>query len=96
MMADREIEPNRRGVDRRRVLKKGLILFNEGRSSIGCHIQDISETGAKLVPVDVFSCPSEFLLKFTGRRTPRMRGHVAPRGSSGSSIRRSTHGADVR
>jgi len=63
MMADREIEPNRRGVDRRRVLKKGLILFNEGRSSIGCHIQDISETGAKLVPVDVFSCPSEFLLK---------------------------------
>ena len=63
MMPDREVEPNRRGVGRQRVLKKALILFNEGRSSIGCHIHDISETGAKLAPVDVFSCPGEFLLK---------------------------------
>ncbi|MBV9018538.1 MAG: PilZ domain-containing protein [Alphaproteobacteria bacterium] len=62
-MPEREVEPNRRGVGRQRVLKKGLILFNDGRSSITCHIVDISDTGAKLVPVDVFSCPSEFLLK---------------------------------
>jgi hypothetical protein len=62
-MSDREGEPNRRGAGRQRVLKKGLILFNDGRSSIGCHIVDISDSGAKLVPVDVFSCPSEFLLK---------------------------------
>ena len=62
-MSDRGVEPNRRGVGRQRVLKKGLILFNDGRSSIGCHIVDISDTGAKLAPVDVFSCPGEFLLK---------------------------------
>jgi hypothetical protein len=62
-MSDRGVESNRRGVGRQRVLKKGLILFNDGRSSIGCHIVDISDTGAKLAPVDVFSCPGEFLLK---------------------------------
>ena len=62
-MSNREVEPNLRVVGRQRVLKKGLILFNDGRSSISCHIVDISDTGAKLVPVDVFSCPNEFLLK---------------------------------
>lgn len=62
-MSNREVEPNRRGVGRQRVLKKGLILFNDGRSSISCQIVDISDTGVKLVPVDVFSCPNEFLLK---------------------------------
>src|SRR5205085_12124246 len=62
-MSDRDVEPNRRGVGRQRVIKKGLILFNDGRSSIGCHIVDISDSGAKLAPLDVFSCPSEFLLK---------------------------------
>ena len=41
-MSDRGVESNRRGVGRQRVLKKGLILFNDGRSSIGCHIVDIS------------------------------------------------------
>ena len=63
-MSDRGAESNRRGVGRQRVLKKGLILFNDGRSSIGCHIVDISDTGAKLAPVDVFSCPGEFLLSY--------------------------------
>jgi len=62
-MSDRGVESNRRGVGRQRVFKKGLILFNDGRSSIGCHIVDISDAGAKLAPVDVFSCPGEFLLK---------------------------------
>ena len=51
MIPDQEVEPNRRGVGRLRVLKKGLILFNEGRSSTACHILDISETGAKPPPM---------------------------------------------
>jgi hypothetical protein len=53
----------RRGSGRQRVLKKGLILFNDGRSSIGCQILDLSGVGAKLLPVDIFSWPGEFVLK---------------------------------
>ena len=54
---------DRRGSRRQRVLKKGLILFNDGRSSIGCQILDLTDIGAKLLPIDVFSCPGEFILK---------------------------------
>ena len=45
------------------MLKKGQIVFNNGHTSIGCQILDISEVGAKLMPIDLFSCPSEFALK---------------------------------
>jgi hypothetical protein len=62
-MLDGEVQPDRRGGRRQRVLKKGLILFNDGRASIGCQILDVSDVGAKLMPLDVFSCPSEFVLK---------------------------------
>jgi hypothetical protein len=58
-----QIERDRRGSRRQRVLKKALILFNDGRSSVGCQILDLSGVGAKLLPIDVFSCPSEFVLK---------------------------------
>jgi hypothetical protein len=54
---------DRRGTRRQRVLKKGLILFNDGRSSVGCQILDLTDIGAKLLPIDVFSCPGEFILK---------------------------------
>ena len=30
---------------------------------MGCHILDISETGASLKPSDIFLCPNEFVLK---------------------------------
>jgi hypothetical protein len=62
-MLNGDVQTDRRGGRRQRVLKKGLILFNDGRSSIGCQILDVSDVGAKLMPVDVFSCPSEFVLQ---------------------------------
>jgi len=52
----------RRGNRRQRVLKKGLIVFDNGHASVGCQILDISERGAKLYPADVLSCPCEFML----------------------------------
>ena len=53
----------RRGEPRRRVLENALIVFNNGHSSIACQILDVSDTGAKLVPADIFLCPREFVLK---------------------------------
>jgi hypothetical protein len=48
---------------RQRVLKRALIVFNNGQCAIGCQILDISDIGAKLMPADVFLCPKEFILK---------------------------------
>ncbi|MBV8476503.1 MAG: PilZ domain-containing protein [Acidobacteriaceae bacterium] len=53
----------RRIARRQRVLKNALIVFNNGHCTMGCQIVDISETGAKLMPVDIFLCPKEFVLK---------------------------------
>jgi hypothetical protein len=32
-------------------------------NTMGCQIVDMSDTGAKLVPADIFLCPSEFVLR---------------------------------
>jgi hypothetical protein len=53
----------RRGAPRHRVLKNALIVFNNGHCTMGCQILDVSDTGAKLMPVDIFLCPKEFVLK---------------------------------
>jgi hypothetical protein len=53
----------RRDEPRHRVLKKALIVFNNGHCSMGCQILDMSDTGAKLMPADIVCCPREFLLK---------------------------------
>ena len=53
----------RRSARRHRVLKNALIVFNNGHCSMGCQILDMSDTGAKLMPVDIFLCPEEFMLK---------------------------------
>jgi hypothetical protein len=54
---------DRRGRRRQRVLKKALIVFNNSHSTMGCQILDTSDTGARLMPVDMVGCPREFLLK---------------------------------
>jgi hypothetical protein len=59
-----EVEHQRRsGEKRRRVLKKALIVFNNGHCSMGCQITDMSDTGAQLLPTDTLLCPKEFVLK---------------------------------
>jgi hypothetical protein len=39
------------------------LVFSKGYCTMGCHILDISETGALLKPSDIFLCPNEFVLK---------------------------------
>jgi hypothetical protein len=58
-----ETPDERRHRTRRRALQKALIVFNNGHSSMQCQIIDTSDTGAKLVPADMFLCPREFMLK---------------------------------
>jgi hypothetical protein len=56
--------PDRRGSHRRRVLKSALIVFNKGHCTLGCQILDVSDTGALVMPADMFLCPrDEFVLK---------------------------------
>src|ERR1700746_450005 len=52
-----------RDKSRRRVLKRALIVFQGGHCSMRCQILNISEVGAQLMPSDILSCPSEFVLK---------------------------------
>ena len=53
----------RRRGHRRRVLKGAMIVYNDGHCTLGCQILDVSDTGARVMPVDIFLCPAEFVLK---------------------------------
>jgi hypothetical protein len=55
--------PDRRRAHRRRVVKSALIVFNNGHCTLGCQILDVSDTGALVMPADMFLCPGEFVLK---------------------------------
>lgn len=54
---------DRRRRDRQTVLKGAVIVFNSGHCTLSCHILDMSDTGAKVRPSDVFLCPGEFVLQ---------------------------------
>ena len=53
----------RRRGHRRRVLKSAMIVYNDGYCTLGCQILDVSDTGARVMPADIFLCPAEFVLK---------------------------------
>ena len=52
----------RRHVLRRRVLKSGVIAFNNRHSTLPCTIKDISETGARLIVNGSINAPDTFEL----------------------------------
>jgi hypothetical protein len=54
---------DRRCGDRRQVLKSAMIVFNDGHCTLGCRILNVSDTGALVMPSDLFLCPDEFVLK---------------------------------
>ena len=62
-MADEsQTNENRRAV-RRRTLKEGTIVFDDGQHTMQCKILDTSETGARLHVPDVMFMPEQFLFK---------------------------------
>jgi hypothetical protein len=55
--------PDRRRDGRRRVLKSAMIVFNSGFCTLGCHVLNTSDSGALVMPSDIFLCPDEFVLR---------------------------------
>jgi len=49
---------------RRRTLKGGRIVFNQGRSTINCMIRDLSPAGARLEVTSSVGIDDEFTLAF--------------------------------
>ena len=48
---------------RRRTLKSGKIVFNDGKSIIDCVVRDSSAGGARLECESFVDCPKEFTLR---------------------------------
>jgi hypothetical protein len=61
----------RREEHRRRTIKGGRIVFNDGYSTIACLIRDLSEKGASLRVDSVVGIPDEFMLTFDDGSDPR-------------------------
>jgi hypothetical protein len=57
----------RRKEPRSRSLLSGVISFNEGRSSTGCAVRNLSEHGAMVVHSELFRMPGEFALAIPHR-----------------------------
>jgi len=52
--------PDRRLAQRRRVLKGGIVAFNDHYSSLPCTVRDISDTGARLRIEGSMNAPDRF------------------------------------
>lgn len=52
--------PDRRLAQRRRVLKGGVVAFNDHYSSLPCIVRDISDTGARLRIEGSMNAPDKF------------------------------------
>jgi zona occludens toxin (predicted ATPase) len=52
-----------RNEQRHRTLKPGLIVFNNGFSTIECLVRNLSESGAQLKVESLIGIPDEFQLK---------------------------------
>ncbi len=53
---------NRRMASRRRVLKAGIIAFNDRHSTLPCTVRDVSSTGVRLIVEGSISAPDTFEL----------------------------------
>lgn len=60
----------RRNEHRRRILKGGLVEFNNGFGSLECVLRDMNSNGARLSMGQTAGIPSRFRLNIAGERTP--------------------------
>lgn len=54
---------DRRGTPRKRTLQKGELFYLDSAAAVECVVLDVSDTGARLRPMDVLSCPPQFRLR---------------------------------
>lgn len=59
----------RRTATRHRTLKAGLIVFNDGRSTLTCLVCNLSDTGALLKVENSAGVPESFALRFDQKTT---------------------------
>ena len=62
-MAEESKTNDQRRAARRRTLKEGTIVFDDGQCTMQCKILDTSDTGARLHVPNVMFMPEQFLLK---------------------------------
>lgn len=58
-----------RATQRRRMLKGGTIVLNEGNSTIDCTVRNLSETGARLKVASIIGIPDNFRLIISGEQS---------------------------
>ncbi|WP_421695203.1 PilZ domain-containing protein [Aestuariivirga sp.] len=71
MTAVPTLDPDRRAFPRRRVLKRGKIVFNSSKSVIDCMIRDLSQGGARLACSQTANLPETFSLVSVSERELR-------------------------
>ncbi len=64
---------DKRTTPRQRTLKKGRIVFNDGRSTIDCLVRNLSAGGAKLEVPSSVGIPDDFDLVMADGSTKRCR-----------------------
>lgn len=64
-------DDDHRNEQRHRMLKPGLIVFNNGYSTIECTVRNLSESGAQLKVASLIGIPDEFELKLKDAGTAR-------------------------
>jgi hypothetical protein len=67
-----QARPERRQTQRRRVLKGGIVAFNDHYSSLPCTVRDISDTGARLRIDGSMNAPDTFdlIIEIDGLEAP--------------------------
>lgn len=57
-----------RRASRKRTLRPAVMAFHGGKSLVECVVLDLSDTGARLQPLDTVSPPDEFVLELSDGR----------------------------
>jgi len=60
------MEPDRRQAARNRLFQRVSVVFNGGRSMLGCSVRNLSETGALLRMTDWIALPPTFEIETQG------------------------------
>lgn len=68
---DGEVFEDRRSEPRHRVLKGGVLIFNNGYGVLDCVVRNMSDHGARLAFGDTTAVPSRFALRISDEDRPR-------------------------
>jgi hypothetical protein len=70
-MATVTVANEHRNRKRHRALKRGLIVFHNGTSTIDCIVHELSDAGARLECEGLIGIPESFILRIADGSRPR-------------------------